>query len=528
MPAEIELKLGIAPEDVTRLLHHRLLAGRGRSRPCTLTLTNVYYDTPDLILQRHRIALRLRHSGTGKRWIQTIKAQGRVVGGLHSRPEWETDTTKGVPRLDNLPDSDIRRFFADDGLRQSLQPVFTMEFKRTIVHLAWANGDAVELAVDRGSIRAGGRAEMLCELELELKSGSPSRLFSVARMLHRAVPLRLSNISKAQRAYRMVAGTPLEPHKAVPAGTAGRKRDKVTAGELCSAVLEGGLAHLQANEEGARLSEEPAFVHQMRVAARRLRSAFKAFAPLLAPEQLEHFQEELRWLSDALNGARNWDVFVARSLPAICAALPDEPGVNWLASRAAGERGVQRERARDAIASRRYESLVLELGAWLAAHRWHDTALAQMPAARFGADVLARRHRKLKRSARGLTALDMQERHRVRIACKKLRYAAEFFAPLFPGQRTGHYIGALEALQDVLGDLNDEATAALLMQDLSAGTGEPAQQRACGLVSSWASGLARKQLPAATKAWRAFTERKTFWPRPRKGNAEGKEAKGGA
>ena len=534
MPAEVELKLGIAPDDIPRLLRHRLVVSQGQGRPRTVSLHNIYYDTPDLALHRHRIALRLRRPGNGTRWIQTLKAEGRAVGGLHERPEWETDTTEGVLCLDELPDAGLQRFFSDPSLRASLQPVFTMEFKRTIVQLAWANGDAVELAVDRGHISADGRAQMLCELELELKSGPPSRLFSVARMLHRSVPLRLSNVSKAQRAYRMISGATLEPQKAMPAPSAGDRKHLKTAnattGELCAAVLAGGLAHLQANEEGARLSEDPSFVHQMRVATRRMRSALKAFVPLLPPDQLEHFQEELRWLGDALSGTRNWDVFVSRSLPDICAALPDEAGLNWLATRAVEERGIQREHARSAIESPRYQGLLLELGAWLATPRWQDAAAAQTPALRFGAEMLAKRHRKLKKYAGNLAGLDVHERHRLRIAGKKLRYAAEFFAPLCPGRRTTRYLDALEGLQNVLGDLNDEATTALLMQQVSAGTGAPEHQRACGLVLGWASGLAREQLPAANKAWRIFTARKTFWPRykndGRKDGTDGKEAKG--
>jgi len=526
MPAEVELKLSIAPKDVPRLLKHRLLASQGQGQAQTMPLLNVYYDTPALSLHKHRIALRLRQARNSSRWIQTLKTEGRAIGGMHERPEWETDTTEGVLRLDDLPDKRLQRFFSDPELRALLQPVFTMEFKRTAIQLAWANGDSVELAIDRGHISANGRAEILCELELELKSGSPSRLFSVARILNRSVPLRLSNVSKAQRAYRIVSGAALEPQKAAQPDIPRKRVLKSTAGELCVAVLQSGLTHLHANEEGARLSDESAFVHQMRVAVRRTRSALKAFSPLLPPEQLESFGEELRWMGDALSGARNWDVFVTRSLPAICSALPDEAGLNWLATRAAEERGLQRESAREAIESPRYHRLILELGAWLSNPRWHDIDAAQESAARFGAMVLKKRHRRLVKSSHNLSTLGVQERHRVRIAAKKLRYAAEFFAPLFPGRRSERYIDALENLQNVLGNLNDEATTAHLMQHLCSDTTSPENQRACGLVLGWASGLAREQLPDAIKAWRAFADRKIFWPAIKKEESGEKERKG--
>ncbi len=510
VPAEVELKLQIAPDDVPRLLRHRLLASQAQGRPRKQSLLNVYYDSVDLRLNKQRVALRLRR--IGKRWIQTIKGEGRVAGGLHERPEWETETTEGVLRFDGLPEGALQHLFAQPGLQQALQPMFTVEFSRSLLDLHWAGGDHIELALDRGRIRADGRAEMLCELELELKSGSRARLFALARTLQKSVPLRLSNVSKAERGYRLISGDALKPQKAVFAGP----EEGGSAGELCQAVLTHGLAHLQANEEGVRRDEAPEFVHQTRVATRRLRSALKVFSLLLPADKEELWREELRWLCNSLDGARNWDVFVARTLPAVCAALPQEPALEWLSMQAAEERGIQRERARAALESSRYQALLLELGAWLAVPRWQAPAGSgldkDMPVVAFGARVLSKGHRKLKKSARELLAMDTNERHQVRISAKKLRYAAEFFAPCFPGRRTRRYMDALENLQDVLGDLNDEATTAMLMQQLSGRTREASEQRACGLVLGWVSGLALERLPEAKKAWKGYLERKPFWP----------------
>jgi len=519
VPAEVELKLQIAPGDVPRLLRHRVLTSQAKGRWRRQSLLNVYYDSVDLRLNKERVALRLRRMG--RRWIQTIKGEGRVAGGLHERPEWETETTEGVLRFDGLPEGELQRLFAQPGLQQALQPLFMVEFSRSLLDLHWSNGDHVELALDRGRIRADGRAEMLCELELELKSGSRARLFALARMLQKSAPLRLSNVSKAERGYRMISGDALKPQKAVFAGP----QEGASAGDLCHAALMHGLAHLQANEEGVRRDEAPEFVHQTRVATRRLRSALKVFAPLLPQDKEELWREELRWLCNALDGARNWDVFLARTLPAVCAALPQEPALEWLSRQAAEERDIQRERARAALESSRYQVLLLELGAWLAAPRWQaraESGLVQdMPAAAFGAQVLARRHRKLKKSAKDLLVMDANERHQVRISAKKLRYAAEFFAPYFPGRRTRRYMDALENLQDVLGDLNDEATTAMLMQQLSSRTREAAEQRACGLLLGWASGLAMERLPEAKKAWKGYLERKPFWPNHKHDKEEG-------
>lgn len=509
MPLETELKFNLDPDEAARLLQHRLLASQAKGRPRRQNLLSIYYDTPDLRLHRARVALRLRR--IGKRWVQTIKAQGQAVGGLHQRPEWEVEAAAGTLMLEDLPEGEIRQAFADAALRAALQPVFTVDFKRTLLDLQWSNGDALELAFDRGYIQAAGGALMLCELEMELKTGAPTRLFALARSLHKSASLRLSNVSKAQRGYRLLTGEVLTPAKAaLPA-----EDKQASAGQLCRSVLAAGLAHLQANEEGVRLSDAPEFVHQARVAARRMRSALKVFAPLLPTERLELWQDELRWLGGALNGARNWDVFVGGTLPAICSALPEEPALEWLSSQAIAEQTQQREHAREALDSRRYQALLLDLSAWLAAPRWRadsPPAAAQTPAAGFGAAVLTRRHRKLRKQARDLGRRSTEELHQVRIAAKKLRYAGEFFTPYFARKRAGRYLEALQGVQDALGDLNDEATTALLMQQLSSRTKEASHQRACGLVLGWASSLARERLPRVKKAWKTFAEHKPFWP----------------
>lgn len=505
-PVETEIKLTLAPGDMEKLLHHRLLASRATGRPRTRNLLNIYYDTPDLRLRRARITLRLRRCG--KRWIQTIKTPGRAVGGLHERPEWEVATAAGTLMLDDLPEGEIRRAFSDPALRAALQPAFTVEFKRILVALQWSGGDAVELAFDRGRIQADGGAQMLCELELELKAGARERLFSLARSLHRSAPLLLSNVSKAERGYRLVTGEALTPARARPPA----RNDAAGAGGLCRSVLAAGLAHLQANEEGVRLTDDPGFVHQARVAARRLRSALKAFAPLLPAGRLELWQDELRWLGRALNGARDWDVFVGGTLAAIRSALPQEPALEWLSSRSIAEQARQRKTAREALDSRRCQGLLLDLGGWLATPRWRDGAATATPAAQFGAAVLTGRHRKLNKRAHELDRRSAEALHRVRIAVKELRYVAECFAPRFERKRAACYIGALRDLQDVLGELNDEATAAALMQQLSPRAGGASRQRACGLVLGWASGLSRKRLPAVRKAWKRFAEHKPFWP----------------
>lgn len=202
MGTEIELKLLIAPEDVRRLLLHPLITGLTQQKCPPQRLLSIYYDTADCVLHKQHIALRLRR--VGRRWLQTVKTEGRVVAGLHERPEWECETTKGAFVFHAIADPTLRELFADPCLQHALQPVFTTEFSRTRRILELPSGDVVECSLDRGEIRAGEDRLPICEVELELKSGDPTRLSDLALRLQETLSLNQENISKAERGYQLV------------------------------------------------------------------------------------------------------------------------------------------------------------------------------------------------------------------------------------------------------------------------------------------------------------------------------------
>ena len=103
------------------------------------------------------------------------------------------------------------------------------------------------------------------------------------------------------------------------------------------------------------------------------------------------------------------------------------------------------------------------------------------------------------------------ERHAVRIAAKKLRYAAEFFSSLYPGKRTRKYIGALAALQDFLGTFNDSATTETLLQEIITAEDMAAHHHPEGVVLGWVQGASHARLAELARTWDAFIEQKPFW-----------------
>jgi triphosphatase len=149
-----------------------------------ITLTNVYFDTPDRALASAKSALRLR--GAPDQWLQTYKTAGEAKDGLHSRHEWALQ--EAAPELADL---------------------FRTDFTRVIWEVEH-EGAMIEAALDLGEVSAEvdgeHRSAPISELELELKSGDEKALTTLAAEIRGAfLYLQAEDISKARRGYDLVA-----------------------------------------------------------------------------------------------------------------------------------------------------------------------------------------------------------------------------------------------------------------------------------------------------------------------------------
>jgi inorganic triphosphatase YgiF len=504
---EVELKLLIDPADIPRLRRHPLLKALCPSGPKTRKLTSIYFDTDDFVLKNQAIALRVRRSG--RQWIQTVKGGGSVQAGLHQRDEWEAPVAHGTPDFTKIADPGLIALFSDEALRQRLYPIFATEFSRTVWLLETEAGDRVEMALDRGEIRAGQSSAPICEVELELKVGNPAALYELALALYEAVPLHPENASKADRGYALCA--PQDAALPVKATLPEVGREMTVDGAF-RAIAWNCIGQLQDNRSRLQQGYDPELVHQMRVAVRRLRSALGLFAAAAPGIEDAGVTAELRWLVGELGPARDWDVFLGEMLPPVIAALPGEEGLAWLQRQADKVCLEKREQACAAAAGQRYSEIMLRLGAWLWRAPWRTTAVAadlDMPVPVFAAQMLERRYRQVCRRGRQLKALTVEQRHALRISAKKLRYAAEFFSGLYPDKAAKRYIQALSHLQDEFGALNDQAVAGRLL--LQIGGGGRLRDRATGVIIGWCACKTGLQLAGMAQAWKRFRSCRIFW-----------------
>lgn len=505
---EIELKLRVPREALRRLSGHPLL--RGRAPALVKKLHTIYFDTPAFDLQRHGAALRVRRDG--RRWVQTVKGGGTVRSGMHQRWEIETEVPGPIPDCARITDGRLAEIFASPGLREQLEPVFITEFSRRI-RLIDLEDAVVEASIDSGEIRAGSAAEPLTELELELKSGPPWRLFEFGRKLVDTAPLQVENRSKAERGYALARGEKPAPVKSTTAVLG----PDMTVSKAFVAITWATLHHLQCNEQGVLEGADPEYLHQMRVALRRLRSAISVFAPALPKEATGPLVVELRWLGSALGPARDWDVFMTETLPPIREQFTQHAALTEFARRCGRLRRAAVRKAQRAVGSRRYQQLMLRLAAWIATEEWFERAdeparaALGNPVAEFAGTVLETRYAGVRSRGRRLKRRSAAELHRLRIAVKKLRYAGDFFSTLFDAKRVQSMLSHLARLQTILGAMNDAATIAkLVCTEVGTKPGR-ALSEARGIVLGWSHGRALTLRREMRTAWKAFRAAEKFW-----------------
>ncbi|HEY0665327.1 MAG TPA: CHAD domain-containing protein [Gallionella sp.] len=502
MAIETELKLRIAPGQLARLKRHTLLKSLAVTRPVTRRLYNIYFDTPKLALHKSRMALRLRRAG--RQWLQTLKGGGSVKGGLHERNEWEVPV--GGPVLDfSFPEMAEWDEHLPPPLRKKLRPVFVTDFTRNSRMLKYRDAQ-IELCIDQGEVSTEQHCLTICELELELKSGEPRRLFELALVMLDVVPLELEVVNKAQYGYRLLSGYVDEPAKAVVPDIA----PAATLADVLQTQIWSCLLHLQSNLRGAMGSDDAEYLHQMRVALRRLRVALRMAEKYRADAQLAALYGEVSALCAALGRIRDWDVFIAQTMWPMCKRMAGHQGLQVLLADCEQKRTDSYSALRSEAQAHELQRLILRFSIWMNGGYWQPSG-EPVPARDFATGRLRKLAKRLSSAGRQLNSVDAQRLHAMRILAKKLRYSAEFFSGLYDGQRARKFLAALSEVQDVLGQINDVAVAHRLLVELADDAGQPASQEAITLAKGWIAHDLSHQFAELQGSLRRFRKLSAFW-----------------
>ncbi|MER5626612.1 CYTH and CHAD domain-containing protein [Streptosporangium sp. NPDC002544] len=438
MAIEIEDKFDV-PEDY-QLPDLTGLPGVGEVvGPKTHRLVALYFDTPDLRLAARGITLRRRRGGTDPGWhLKLPKAKGV-----------RQEITHPLTRSIKIVPAELADLVLAYTRGAPLAPVAELDTRRAVTTLVNGAGvRLVEIADDRvkGTVLGDEpHVERWHEVEAEILHGDERLLKKVGKRLRKAGASPAESASKLARLLGGAGAAHEQPRARTAPGS---------AGEVAVGYLTAQVGALLTQDPRVRKAEEDA-VHQMRVAARRLRSAMKSFRTVVGGTG--SVQDELKWLGAVLGEARDLEVIrerFASRLDSLDSALIVGPVRARLSSDLLDDEHEALDRIRDALGSERYFALLDALDDLIATPVL--TKAAGRPAETLKAVAAKSWHRVARAYDTALSIEDPAERelamHEVRKAAKRARYTAEV-----PGMKK--LAKRAETVQEALGTHMDGVVA---------------------------------------------------------------------
>ncbi|NVJ67692.1 MAG: CYTH domain-containing protein [Gammaproteobacteria bacterium] len=251
-------------------------------------LVNTYYDTESHKLRELKIGLRVRRAD--EKYIQSVKSEGRVVGGLYQRNESETEIPNANLDLAQVEDPYLQILLEEaqeeDGAFRAL---FRTDFERQFALIDY-QGSSIEIAIDSGEISHKGQLSPICEVELELKDGDPIQMFDLSRQLIEQFSLVLSAESKAERGYRLSAEHQVYLRRldVVPLTA------KSPAEGSFETIAHYGLAHWQHYIKLIKREPKVEYFLQLNRALLYMQHMYSVFAPLIPRHSLSEVRADWR------------------------------------------------------------------------------------------------------------------------------------------------------------------------------------------------------------------------------------------
>lgn len=525
--SEQELKLHVPRRASSGVLSEMKKLGAASTR-----LRALYYDTPDRALVRAKVALRVRKEG--RRWVQTLKMPGD-----HALARIEINHPRPAPELDlslyeGTPAAELLSRVGD-----ALIVCYETDVQRLHKQVRTRMG-TVEIAFDRGSLRADKLTLPISEIEFELVRGSVEAIFVVGQRWLDRYPLIMDMRSKAERGDLLAQtaaalsaladdnspGT-FETRQTIiqdfwaPRGarslnlagdlSIGQALNAITT-ECLDQIVRNAAVLAEIDTLGICRAGSPEHIHQLRVGIRRLRSAWSLFGglPVLPPESL---RQEIKAHFAALGTSRDDDVLRDALMPILTKAglPPIELGVT-----------VSSDEAHTLVTGHAFQTWLLSMlktcvltpqATPSQASGVTDLASASLavhPPPAKAEDMLVDRlrkwHRRISRDGLKFKQLDIDSQHELRKRAKRLRYGLQFAESLLPAARLKAYRKRLAVVQDILGDMNDLAVAKDRFESLR--ETQPGAWFACGWIASRLTVLtdeaasALNQLAKSDRFWR--------------------------
>ena len=502
MEQEIKLRM-LDKIEIKKLLETDILVDLKGKAAKNVLLSATYYDTADQLLAKNQLAYRVRKEG--RKWIGTLKGYGSYQGGMHARKEWNMEQKDDQPRLSVFTEAKLSsELLALDG--KELQPLFSVETKRTIKELILSDGSKVELALDFGIIRGRGKEELIQEIEIELIEGSIIELVGLASSLAEKWNLVPEKRSKFSRGLDLVGlkSSELEPaveklDDEMPASLGATKMLVSQTNQLLKCVEEGSWS--DCNEE---------WLHRFRVRLRQLRTLLILGQEFLDKDEVASWQEKLQECFRATGPVREMDV-----LESFLLDLPDDGiGSGRLAARIQERRSELIQSLQKEWGFGRWTALLLGLWSWLLVEEkkiQEANAIEKQSLEKWAVEVMNGNVRELWKQRKESDFSDFKWCHDLRISAKKLRYGLECLEEFLPIRETKQLLVHLELLQEDLGRIQDGYCSKAWLTQLLDAKSHKDMYREAGLLTGWLLRDALRANQDASEEWERVLKRLKKW-----------------
>jgi CHAD domain-containing protein len=471
-----------------------------------------YLDTDDWRFQRAGYTLRMRRKG--RRHVEfTLKQLDGSEPGPRRRREITEEVGSADPAAIRDAPGDVgTRVRAVAGSHPLLELFEVRTRRRTFAVLA---GDAApaEVALDETTIRPedGGPPARLRRVEVEVPAEAERAVAPLIETMRSACALQPGSMSKFQLGMLSAGLAGPAPMDLGPVEV----DPSASVGEVAFALLRTQFEAFLSEEPGTRLGDDAEALHDMRVASRRLRAATALFRDVL-PVRFERLRAELGWVGDALGAVRDLDVQM-EELDGWIQEVPEPDRAPLAAVRTVMEE--QRSAARadllGTLDSARYDRLVRGFTQALRTGPLRRAAASRAPVLAAAPDLVERRFRAVRKAGKRIEPTSAAtEYHTLRKRARRLRYALESFADVYPGETQG-LVKRLVAVQDILGEHQDATVAVERLRALVAQRGRELPPEAVFAMGEIAERYARSmerlrgELPGAYRRltgrrWRKF------------------------
>lgn len=498
---EIERKYE-AIEDLELLDPASLLGLATTSGPDEQELAAVYFDTADLRLLSAGVTLRRREGGSDAGWHLKLPV------GKDSREELRIPLDRSPRR----PPAELVALTRVYTRGADLSPVAELITRRRRWVLADSTGRSLaELVDDRVSARTmGAQTTTVAWREVEVELGEHGQQKVLDRIERRLLKVGARRAGSASKLARLLT-------ERLPERPTARPGSARSAGEVVLAYLDAQGRRLRRYDPLVR-RDAPDAVHQMRVAARRMRSALQAFGRIIDRDQTRELTAELKWVAGELGGARDAEVMAER-VAELLTHVPEDLKLGPI------DAAMTRTFERRAAEARAAGLVALDSDRYLALHERIDALLADPP-------LTVRASRKAKRElphsirrayhrvesrmayAQCRPAGEQRDRalHDTRKAAKRLRYATEAAGPAL-GKPAARLKKRLKSVQSLLGDHQDAVVLRPVLRELAGQAHlEGGNGFTYGLLYAAEDSRAQRAEHDLSPAWKKMRKRKnTAW-----------------